>query len=586
MAAVKIVRAELAGDPEFRRRFRNEVRAARRVGGQWTAPVLDADTESRMPWVATGYVSGPTLTETVERLHGPLPNDSVLVLAAGLARALQAVHRCGLIHRDLKPSNVLVTIDGPRVIDFGIARAADASAMTRTGMLIGSPGFMSPEQARGERVTPASDIFCLGSVLVYAATGRQPFGAGEQQFHAQLLHISQGSPDLGRMTGPARELAARCLAKDPAERPSLDQILAAVDAATPPGPKAPWLPGELVAQLGRHAVELLELEDPQTSTHMSPPGGPPTAQEVPTRRNDSSRSRRTPPALLSPSSPSGRRNVRTYAIPTLAVTGIAVLVAGLIHWWPDGGQGNADGSGKKHSGGSSPSKALPAAYLGSWELQPDGSKSPLARRMTFSRGSVGDQVLTIRAVGNNLLCEGTGTLESTGSSADPTVLVRVHAIRSFGDGQCLDSRYSLSLNSGRIVKTNIGIPSSTVTATPDSESVETYVRSNTNQLPEAYVGTWDGPGTDSNGSVDWKLTIKAGSPGDEIVQSTYSDSGGTCEGSAILVSLQNPIVLFQTTGVDKSCPTKGKQTLALQDDGSLSWKSPSSDIKSWTFKRT
>jgi serine/threonine protein kinase len=176
MVAVKLVHAELAHDPKFLRRFRREVEAARRVGGEWTAPVLDADTESATPWVATGYVPGPTLSETVER-HGPLPESTVLALASGLARALQAIHACDLVHRDLKPSNVLVTIDGPRVIDFGIVRSAD-SVTTRAGALIGSPPFMSPEQARGAELTPASDVFSLGSVLAYAATGHRPFGSG------------------------------------------------------------------------------------------------------------------------------------------------------------------------------------------------------------------------------------------------------------------------------------------------------------------------------------------------------------------------------------------------------------------------
>ncbi|WP_157876054.1 serine/threonine-protein kinase, partial [Streptacidiphilus griseoplanus] len=172
--AVKVVQAEYAGHPEFRRRFAREVAAARRVGGSWTAAVLDADPEAAVPWVATQYIPGPDLHTVVAEDFGPLPEYSVRILANRLALALQAVHGAGLIHRDLKPSNVLVTVDGPRVIDFGIARAMDSlagdSLHTRTGMLIGSPGFMSPEQVRGLELTPASDVFCLGAVLVYAAT--------------------------------------------------------------------------------------------------------------------------------------------------------------------------------------------------------------------------------------------------------------------------------------------------------------------------------------------------------------------------------------------------------------------------------
>lgn len=162
--AVKTVREELARMPDFRRRFSQEVKAAQRVGGEWTAPVLDADTEASTPWVATGYVAGPSLAEVVDRQYGPLPPSTLRVLAAGLVRALQAIHAAGLVHRDLKPSNVLVTIDGPRVIDFGIARALDVSTqsaegLTAAGAVVGSPGFMSPEQVRGEKVSYASDVF-------------------------------------------------------------------------------------------------------------------------------------------------------------------------------------------------------------------------------------------------------------------------------------------------------------------------------------------------------------------------------------------------------------------------------------------
>ncbi|MGP4027820.1 serine/threonine-protein kinase [Actinomadura sp. 3N407] len=246
MVAVKLVHPELAGDPDFRRRFRNEVEAARRVGGEWTAAVLDADTESEAPWVATAYVPGPSLQEVVD-LHGPLPEASVLALAAGLARALRAVHGKDLIHRDLKPSNVLVTIDGPRLIDFGVARSVDSGVTTRTGTLIGSPGFTSPEQVRGTPLPPASDAFCLGAVLAYAATGRRPFGGGGS-VHAQLFRVASEPADLGDLDGPVRDLADRCLAKEPGDRPALDDLL-----GDPPG-DGTWLPAEVVAELGRHAA--------------------------------------------------------------------------------------------------------------------------------------------------------------------------------------------------------------------------------------------------------------------------------------------------------------------------------------------
>ncbi|MFD6285951.1 DUF4328 domain-containing protein [Streptomyces sp. NPDC060205] len=265
--AVKVVQEQLARKPDFRRRFAQEVKAAQRVGGEWTAPVLDADTEAPTPWVATGYVAGPSLAEVVDKQYGPLPANSVRALGIGLVRALQAIHGAGLVHRDLKPSNVLVTIDGPRVIDFGIARALDPAmqstdGLTMTGAVVGSPGFMSPEQVRGERVTFASDVFCLGAVLAYTATGKLPFGAGEGGIHSLLYRIASEEPDLTGIPAPWDQLIAWCLVKDPSQRPSLDVLLARIESMEDTG--GAWLPGEVLAELGRHAVQLLNSEDPQS----------------------------------------------------------------------------------------------------------------------------------------------------------------------------------------------------------------------------------------------------------------------------------------------------------------------------------
>ncbi|MGW6398721.1 serine/threonine-protein kinase [Streptomyces sp. NPDC055134] len=271
--AVKLVRQELAEQEEFRNRFRLEVQAARQVGGAWTAPVLDADTEADIPWVATGYVAGPSLQTVVSHDHGALPERSVRILAAGLTHALKDIHTAGLIHRDLKPSNVLVTIDGPRVIDFGIARALETvtdGGLTRTGALVGSPGFMAPEQVRGDRITPACDVFCLGSVLAYAATGELPFGTANSGVHALMFRIAQEEPDLAALPEGLQELVGDCLRKDPAARPTLDQLLERTGAEDTLGDggrtRDPWLPGALVAQLGRHAVQLLDNEDPDGPT--------------------------------------------------------------------------------------------------------------------------------------------------------------------------------------------------------------------------------------------------------------------------------------------------------------------------------
>jgi serine/threonine protein kinase len=215
--AVKVIRGELAGDAEFRVRFSREVAAARRVSGLFTAAVVDADADGPVPWLATAYVPGPSLSDAVRR-HGALPGASVLALAAGLAEGLAAIHAAGLIHRDLKPSNVLLAEDGPRVIDFGISRAAGATALTHADLVIGSPGFMSPEQAEGRETGAPSDVFSFGAVLAFAATGAGPFGTGSTA--ALVYRVVHGPPDLHHVPAGVRSLAERCLAKDPSRRPT------------------------------------------------------------------------------------------------------------------------------------------------------------------------------------------------------------------------------------------------------------------------------------------------------------------------------------------------------------------------------
>ena len=257
--AVKIVHPHFALDEEFRARFRREVEAARRVGGAWTAPVLDADPGARVPWVATAYAAGPSLSAAVAD-GGLLPAHTVRALGAGLAEALAAVHELGLVHRDVKPSNVLLTLDGPLLIDFGIARATDGTAsLTSTGVSIGSPGYMSPEQILGKAVTGAADVFSLGAVLAYAATGRPPFPGDSSA--ALLYKVVHEEPELGLLDGELRVLTAECLAKDPAARPApaeLARRLAPEGAARLVA--GGWLPGALVEQVSRSAVHLLNLE--------------------------------------------------------------------------------------------------------------------------------------------------------------------------------------------------------------------------------------------------------------------------------------------------------------------------------------
>lgn len=248
--AVKVIRPELAQNPEFRKRFRAEVAAASRVHGLYTAPVVDSDTESSMPWCATAYVPGPSLADAV-RDHGPLPVDTVLRLIAGVAEALQAVHREGIVHRDLKPSNVLLASDGPRVIDFGIARTANTTSVTQSGTALGTVAYMAPEQVLGGETAASADVFALGQTAVFAATGGAAFGGGDP--HAVLYRVVHEEPDLGNIPGCLRDLVAACLRKPAAERPSVEEVIRWVQTLRAHHGDAPqftseaWLPGELAA---------------------------------------------------------------------------------------------------------------------------------------------------------------------------------------------------------------------------------------------------------------------------------------------------------------------------------------------------
>ncbi|MFH9135356.1 protein kinase [Streptomyces sp. NPDC017524] len=267
--AVKVVHPHFALDEQFRARFRREVESARRIGAQWTAPVLDADPDAPVPWVATGYVAGPPLSQAITE-HGPLPEHAVRTLGAGLAEALAVVHGQGIVHRDVKPSNVLLALDGPRLIDFGIARALGATvSLTSTGVSVGSPGYMAPEQIRGRDVSGAADVFSLGAVLAYAATGAAPFPGDSS---AVLLYkVVHEEPELGDLEGELREVVEGCLAKDPAARPApadLARVLAPGGAAAMVA--GGWLPGGLVREVSRSAVALLDLE-PQDAPVQSGP---------------------------------------------------------------------------------------------------------------------------------------------------------------------------------------------------------------------------------------------------------------------------------------------------------------------------
>ncbi|MFE7184338.1 serine/threonine-protein kinase [Streptomyces erythrochromogenes] len=436
--AVKLVHPGLATREEFRIRFRQEVAAARRVGGEWTAPVLDADTEAATPWFATGYVAGPSLRRVVAHDFGPLPDRSVRILAAGLAHALQDIHRAGIVHRDLKPSNVLITLDGPRVIDFGIARAPTGhdAGLTRAGEVIGSPGFMAPEQIRGEPVTAACDVFCLGAVLAYAATGRLPFGDAEQPggLAALLLRSTEAEPDLAGVPAELLDLVRDCLHRDPGARPGPAEVLARVGADdTVAGGRAlePWLPTPLVARLGRHAVELLDREDAGPDRAVpAPPPLPPSYSAYP---------------LLEPEPPPRPWTASTALLLAVAMV-VAVLSAGTVYAVMSGAEdprppvtsprtpvttGSGSSSGSSGSSGSTSGTAsasasasalrsasgsasgsahvpgsLPEAYAGTWQAVRDSQ----TWRLTLTRGEVGEQVMSLDVQGPGFACSWTAAL--------------------------------------------------------------------------------------------------------------------------------------------------------------------------------
>ncbi|WP_369147330.1 serine/threonine-protein kinase [Streptomyces sp. R44] len=331
--ALKAVREDFAADPEFRRRFAQEVASASRIHGLFTAQVVDHGADDRVPWLATAYVPGPSLQQVVER-HGPLPVRTVLLLVAGIAEALQAIHSAGVVHRDLKPANVLIAEDGPRVIDFGIARAADATGLTGTGLRIGTAAYMAPEQALGLAVTPATDVFALGALAAYVAGGALPFGTGPES--AALYRVVHEPADLSHVPAELHALLERCLAKHPEERPAPAELIAAAHAHPAVGP-APeftegWLPGavrrELPGGSGWGAPDSTRTPAPtlhDRPTHVAAAVPVPT-QRVPEPRPGDDRTPAEPPSRRS-----RRRRGRTALIAGAAV-GLLAVAAGAVYY--------------------------------------------------------------------------------------------------------------------------------------------------------------------------------------------------------------------------------------------------------------
>ncbi|GAA3880726.1 serine/threonine-protein kinase [Streptomyces sedi] len=461
--AVKLVHPHIADQGRFRARFAREVAAARLVGGDWTAPVLDADPEAEVPWVATGYVAGPDLEQAVAA-HGAVPPRTVRALGAGLAEGLAAVHGRGLVHRDVKPSNVLLALDGPRLIDFGIARATEAGDTTRlttTGVSVGSPGYMSPEQALGDDLGPPTDVFSFGAVLAFAAGGQAPFrGTGVAQLLYRVVHEP---PELDAVPDELRPLVAACLAKRPADRPTPAEIAAELagraPAATLLGPG--WLPQPLVEEVSRRAVRLLDLDageaegergagggadaggarapDPRLAMTASSAPQPPT-QDAGTRAPppppsgmppDSSSSAAPPAPSATPTARSGRRR----AVAVAAVAGALALAGGGALWLL--------GDEEKGTG----EATVPERYLGVWEGDVRAGGLPLGTILVeVSDGRVGEQVgaaTSSDAIGLNSCVDRLTLTEVTGDEL--TLEAELDPHRSTLASTCVPDPYAFVL---------------------------------------------------------------------------------------------------------------------------------------------
>ncbi|QYX75413.1 bifunctional serine/threonine-protein kinase/ABC transporter substrate-binding protein [Streptomyces akebiae] len=412
LVALKVLAAEYAEDTGFRERFRREVEVARRVSSPWAVPLIDADADAEAPWLATAYVPGPSLAEAVAT-HGPLGELGLRVLGGRLALALGEVHRAGLVHRDLKPGNVLLAADGPRLIDFGIARAPEDSGLTATGLVVGTPGYLSPEQAegRGGRTIGApSDVFSLGCVLAFAATGRPPFGTGA--LDALLYRAVHDPADLDGVPAPLGELLSRCLEKDPADRPEVAELIRELlpteaeegtaaatsagsaeapadetsadetsaepsDAAVgrPGGASDSWLPDEVVRLIARRSTEALALPDidrteisagatgadaasetasASASTTTPDVGLPGTPSPPPTPASDDT----VPVAAGGTTDAPARRRV------LLGGAGVLLAAGGGATWWALGRDGGGSGNGKPSASASSRRAAYTVALHG------------------------------------------------------------------------------------------------------------------------------------------------------------------------------------------------------------------------------
>ncbi|MDF4252687.1 serine/threonine-protein kinase [Streptomyces sp. WMMB303] len=618
--AVKLVRPELAGHAEFRHRFEQEVGAARRVGGEWTAPVLDADTEADPPWVATGYIPGITLYEAVADRGTPLPARTLRILANRLARALGAVHEAGLVHRDVKPSNILVTIDGPRVIDFGIARALETVAdahLTRTGAVVGSPGFMSPEQVRGDRVTGSSDIFSLGSVLAFAATGRTPFGGDGAAGHVQLYRITQEEPDLAGVPGELRGLVADCLAKPAAQRPGLSEILdRTADPEDEPGPGTsgaetaePWLPAGLVARLGRHAARLLDAEVPGARAAAArvaeapavPPapgaGHPESPESPPPAAPDAPQPKERATGTDGPD-PAGAEAAATAATgsPATAVTpsdpaGTDFAAAPAPGDTPASGDPAASGAGGAAAEGGETASGAGAPPPAPGEAQmhgmltvtgpptapagphpPHGGEPPGPGRPATPGYTVHGPAAARpeRAHRRGMLLGALGVVLALVSGLGTFVALRVYDNGGDAARQQPDPAVKASPGDG--------------SRTPSPEDIGSPAPDGA--LPRGYLGAWQGSVQDADGStITRRFEIRQGEQGEVVAKTVNIRADMMCEGEATLVAFEGADTGLRITSritgshpASRTCSPYQEQTLRLRADGTLSWIYPSGSL--------
>ncbi|MFI1786523.1 protein kinase domain-containing protein [Streptomyces rubiginosohelvolus] len=392
--AIKLIHQQFAGDDEFRIRFRQEVAAARRVSGAFTAAVVDAAPEADQPWMATTYIEGPTLAQRITD-EGPLDGAELRRLAIGLAEALRDIHRVGVVHRDLKPSNVVLSAEGPRVIDFGISRAVDQQTLTMTGRVIGTPPFMSPEQLQAPRgVGPRSDVFSLGTLLVYAATGHGPFDADSPYITAyQVVHEA---PSLGAVPDALRAVVEPCLDKDPERRPSVDELLVLLrDLPSELGGTATGEPGA-----GR-------TRDMLTQHHlMTPHTPPPTTPALASSATSAAPAASAPPATGTAIGGRLRRRWRPVLAAAVAVAamggGIAVLTTGAADGNGDGTDGRGADAGR--------SAAAPGGTL------PDGFE-PWRTTVPGGREDIPDELRCV-ARDDALFCGGGGVIAARVNPAD------------------------------------------------------------------------------------------------------------------------------------------------------------------------